>query len=145
MECRHGLLSLDHSVEGGFDHDGRRVEMGSSERAAGRAGAGRGYIEKDWGSSMPSSWIWMQSNNFEAAGDSFMLSIANIPWLGSAFTGFLCVGSLGGELVREATYTGARLEGFRLDDGSVGVAVVRGRSRLRSGPRGPGAASCARR
>lgn len=128
MECRHGLLSLDHSVEGGFEHDGRRIEM-----AGHPASAGRGYIEKDWGSSMPSSWIWMQSNNFENAGDSFMLSIANIPWLGSAFTGFLCVGSLGGRLYREASYTGAKLEGFRLDDGSVGLAVIHGRSRLEVG------------
>jgi hypothetical protein len=121
MECRHGLVSLDHRVSGGFEVEGRRVEIG---------GAGRGYIEKDWGSSMPSSWIWMQSNNFEAEGDSFMLSIADIPWLGSAFTGFLCVGSLGGRPLREATYTGARLENFSLEDGAIGLAVVRGRSRL---------------
>jgi tocopherol cyclase len=127
MECRHGLISLDHRVTGSFEADGRRVDMGSS---------GRGYIEKDWGSSMPSSWIWMQSNNFEAEGDSFMLSIADIPWLGSAFTGFLCVGSfasrgsLGGRLMREATYTGARLRDFRLEDGELALAVTRGASRL---------------
>jgi hypothetical protein len=129
MECRHGLLSLDHAVLGGFDHDGRRVEMAAAG-AAGPPAAGRGYIEKDWGSSMPSSWIWMQSNNFEAAGDSFMLSIADIPWLGSAFTGFLCVGSLGGRLLREASYTGARVRDFALSDGSVGLAIERGSSRL---------------
>ncbi len=133
MECRHGLVSLDHGVEGGFDHDGRPRGDGRRGRRPGSPVAGRGYIEKDWGSSMPSSWIWMQSNNFEKAGDSFMLSIANIPWLGSAFTGFLCVGSLGGRLLREASYTGAKLEGFRLDDGSAGLAVVHGRSRLEVG------------
>ena len=26
---------------------------------------GKGYIEKDWGRSMPSDWIWIQSNHFE--------------------------------------------------------------------------------
>jgi len=127
MECKHGLVSLHHSVEGGFETAGRQVSMGS-----GRA-AGRGYIEKDWGSSMPSSWIWMQSNNFEAEGDSFMLSVADIPWLGSAFTGFLCVGSLGGRIVREASYTGARLVDFRLEDGALGLAIERGRHRLEVG------------
>jgi tocopherol cyclase len=121
MECRHGLISLDHRVTGDFVAGGRRISMG---------GAGRGYIEKDWGSSMPSSWIWMQSNNFAAEGDSFMLSIARIPWLGSAFTGFICVGSLAGRLLREATYTGARLRDFRLEDGGLSLAIVRGSSRL---------------
>lgn len=134
MECRHGLVSLDHAVAGSFDHDSRSVQMGG--QGSGDSGVGRGYIEKDWGSSMPSSWIWMQSNNFESAGDSFMLSIADIPWLGSAFTGFLCVGYLGGRgpdggrLIREATYTGARLEDFRLEDGRLSLAVTRGASRL---------------
>jgi len=124
MECRHGLVSLHHRVEGDFETEGRRVSM------AGAKGAGRGYVEKDWGSSMPSSWIWMQSNNFEAEGDSFMLSIADIPWLGGAFTGFLCVGCLGGRILREATYTGARLKGFHLEDGGLSLATVRGDSRL---------------
>ncbi len=124
MECRHGLVSLDHRVRGGFTAGARRVRLDGS------SGPGRGYIEKDWGSSMPSSWIWMQSNNFEAEGDSFMLSIADIPWMGSAFTGFLCVGSLGGRPLREATYTGARLSELALDDGSIGLVVSRGASRL---------------
>jgi hypothetical protein len=134
MECRHGLVSLDHGVEGSFERDSRRVEMGRS--GSGGSGLGRGYIEKDWGSSMPSSWIWMQSNDFESPGDSFMLSIADIPWLGSAFTGFLCVGRLGGgdprgsRPLREATYTGARLKEFRLEDDRLSLALERGGSRL---------------
>jgi tocopherol cyclase len=120
MECRHGLVSLDHRVEGGFEVDGRSVDMSS----------GRGYIEKDWGSSMPGSWIWTQSNNFPERGDSFMLSVADIPWMGKAFTGFLCAASLGGRILREATYTGARLEGFSLEDGALSLALARGSSRI---------------
>jgi hypothetical protein len=120
MECKHGLVSLDHRVEGGFEVDGRSIDMGG----------GRGYIEKDWGSSMPSSWIWMQSNNFPSRGDSFMLSIARIPWLGGAFTGFLCAASLGGRLLREATYTGAALEDVRLEDGRVRLAIARAGHRI---------------
>ena len=130
MECRHGLISLDHRVTGGFEADGRGVRMDGAGAGGEGTAAGRGYIEKDWGSSMPSSWIWMQSNNFASEGDSFMLSIADIPWLGSAFTGFLCVGALAGRLLREATYTGARLEDFRLEDGELSVAIVRGASRI---------------
>ena len=120
MQCRHGLVSLSHAVEGSFEVEGRKVDMGGGE----------GYIEKDWGSSMPGSWIWMQSNNFPGRGDSFMLSIADIPWMGGAFTGFLCAASLGGEYLREATYTGARLEGFRIEDAELALAIVRGSSRI---------------
>jgi hypothetical protein len=124
MECRHGLVSLDHPVSGSFSANGRPVSLGSPEKP------GRGYIEKDWGSSMPSSWIWTQSNNFAQAGDSFMLSIANIPWLGFSFAGFLCVGRLGGRFLREATYTGARLEHLQIDDSLVSIVIVRGKYSL---------------
>lgn len=34
---------------------------------------GVGYIEKDWGSSFPKSYIWCQGNNFENSNTSFML------------------------------------------------------------------------
>ncbi len=114
MECRHGLISLDHELEGGFSIDGRRVDMEG----------GRGYLEKDWGSSMPKDWIWTQSNNFPATGDSFMFSVATIPWLGASFPGFLCAGSLSGRTVREATYTGARLEELVVEDRKVQLAVT---------------------
>jgi tocopherol cyclase len=37
MECRHGLISINHRIEGSFEQDGLKVDM---ER-------GRGIIEKD--------------------------------------------------------------------------------------------------
>jgi tocopherol cyclase len=88
---------------------------------------------------MPRSWIWTQSNNFAARGDSFMLSVAHIPWLGTSFTGFLCIGTLGGKLVREATWTGAKLAGIHVEDSLVSVVVERRALRVEvrvSRPRG---------
>jgi hypothetical protein len=120
MECKHGLVSLDHGLEGGFEIGGRRVELDG----------GRGYIEKDWGSSMPSNWIWTQSNNFGRAGDSLMFSIATVPWLGSCFPGFICVGRLGGRSLLEATYTGARVLRLEVDDGQIRVIMERKRERV---------------
>ncbi len=79
MECYHGVVSLTHSLSGKLIINNEVHEFNG----------GRGYIEKDWGSSMPSAWIWMQSNNFDDKNSSFMLSIADIPWLGKSFTGFL--------------------------------------------------------
>jgi hypothetical protein len=132
MECMHGLVSFDHGLEGSL------VTAGGSLAAAGSLAAGttvpdarvldfsggRGYAEKDWGVSMPSSWIWTQSNNFKESGDSFMLSIAKIPWLGSSFDGFLCAGRLGGRDLLEATWTGARVEGLRVLDDRVELTIA---------------------
>jgi len=115
MECNHGLVSMDHRVDGGIDIDGRRLTIRD----------GRGYIEKDWGRSMPEAWIWTQSNDFAAAGDSAMLSVARIPWLGSAFRGFLCVVALGGEKRLFATYNGSLIERLSVTDGAVECRIVR--------------------
>jgi len=113
MECYHGLVSMDHGLEGGLKVNGSEVDFSG----------GRGYSEKDWGRSMPSAWIWMQSNHFEKTGTSFMLSVAKIPWLGSSFTGFLCVLLLEGKLHRFATYTGARLTHLELGDEIIAIEV----------------------
>jgi len=100
MECYHGVVSLDHAVKGSIE----------SAEGLFNFGNGRGYIEKDWGQSMPEAWIWMQTNHFEQAGTSFMLSIAKIPWIGSSFTGFLGFFLHQGQLYPFATYTGAKIE-----------------------------------
>lgn len=115
MECRHGLVSADHRLDGSIVVDSRTVDFTG----------GRGYAEKDWGSSMPRSWIWMQSNNFSNPGNSFMLSLARVPWLGTAFNGFLLVALIGGRLRREASYTGARITSLDLADGRVRITIER--------------------
>ena len=116
MECNHGLVSLDHGLGGWLDRNGQRCDFEG----------GRGYAEKDWGRSMPRSWVWTQSNNFAERGDSFMFSVASIPWLGSAFNGFLAVASLGGERLLEASWTGAAIRRLRVEDDHVEVAIARG-------------------
>ncbi len=99
MECYHGLVSLDHRIEGALELDGKTADFTG----------GRGYIEKDWGRSMPLSWIWMQTNHFKQVATSMMLSVARIPWMGSSFTGFLGFLLYGGRLITFATHTGARI------------------------------------
>lgn len=100
MECYHGVVSLDHALEGSIESAEGLFVFSN----------GRGYIEKDWGTSMPEAWIWMQTNHFEQAGTSFMLSIAKIPWIGKSFTGFLGFFLHQGQLYPFATYTGARID-----------------------------------
>lgn len=118
MECSHGLVSLSHRVDGWIETEGRRAVFRE----------GRGYAEKDWGSSMPERWIWTQSNSFSDPGLSFMFSLARIPWLGSAFDGFLCVAQREGRVALEASWTGARVQGLRLEDDSLSLSVL-GRKR----------------
>lgn len=113
MECFHGVLSFDHAVSGTLEINGDTVDFSD----------GRGYVEKDWGKSFPSAYVWMQSNHFSTAGLSVMASVANIPWLGSSFRGFIVGLWMDGRLLRFATYTGARLAYCRIDDTHVSLKV----------------------
>lgn len=108
MECYHGVLSLDHGIEGSLSLDGTAIDFSG----------GRGYIEKDWGRSFPAAWIWFQSNHFEQPA-SITASVALIPWLGSTFRGFIVGLWHEGILHRFATYTGARIEDARVGQEDV--------------------------
>lgn len=102
MECYHGVISLDHEISGTLVIDGSPVDFSG----------GRGYAEKDWGRSFPSSWVWAQSNHFAREGTSVTLSVARIPWMGGSFVGCIAGVLVSGGLYRFATYTGARLTAF---------------------------------
>jgi tocopherol cyclase len=109
MECYHGVLSMDHSLSGSLEVDGTRLDFDG----------GRGYVEKDWGRSFPSSWVWTQSNHFDSPGVSVSASVARIPWLTGAFTGHIAGMLLDGELHRFTTYTGAELACLETRPGSA--------------------------
>lgn len=100
METYHGVLSFDHALQGSLVIDDVNVDFTG----------GRGYIEKDWGESFPSGWVWFQTNHFEEPGTCLTASIAMIPWVGRAFRGFIVGLWHGGTLYRFATYTGAVTE-----------------------------------
>ncbi len=113
MECYHGVVSTGHQLSGSLEFGSERVDFQN----------GSGYIEKDWGTSFPSSYIWMQSNNFEDKHHSFMLSVARIPWFGSHFRGFLGFLDLGSHILTFSTYTGAKLIIESIDEKSVYITV----------------------
>jgi hypothetical protein len=114
MECYHGLVSLDHTLSGALHWKNQAINFNG----------GRGYLEKDWGTSFPRSYVWLQSNHFEAApGTSIMVSVAHIPWLGSHFIGFLGLLHVGGTTHRFTTYTGARLQKTRKTNTGVEVSL----------------------
>ena len=102
MECYHAVCSLDHEVSGALTVDGTAIDFSG----------GRGYAEKDWGHSFPSSWVWAQSNHFDHPGTSVTVSVAKVPWMGGSFVGFVAGVLVGEELYPFTTYTGAHLTEF---------------------------------
>ena len=109
MECYHGVLSLDHGLSGSLSAGSASYDFRD----------GRGYIEKDWGQSFPSGWVWTQSNHFSTPGVCLTASIAMIPWIGRAFPGFIIGLYRHGTLYRFATYTGARTTHLAVADNEM--------------------------
>ncbi|MDX1692044.1 MAG: tocopherol cyclase family protein [Acidimicrobiia bacterium] len=120
MECNHGVVSLDHGLAGTLRIDGRSASFDG----------GRGYVEKDWGKAFPAGYVWMQSNHFGSTGTSFTGSIAIIPWLFSAFPGFIIGLWHEGRLHRFATYTRASTEHLEIADDHVHWTVAGSGERL---------------
>ncbi len=113
MECFHGILSMDHQVSGQIVMDGQRISFDG----------GRGYMEKDWGRSFPEGYVWTQSNRFDRPGVSVSASVAKIPFLGTAFRGFLVAILIDGTLHRFTTYNGGQIESLQLTETHLEIAI----------------------
>jgi tocopherol cyclase len=109
MECYHGVLSFDHPLHGTIDFNGKTMNFDG----------GRGYIEKDWGKSFPSAWVWFQSNHFTGVSACITASVAIIPWIRHSFRGFIVGFWLDGTLYRFATYNRSKLETLNIFDDHV--------------------------
>lgn len=113
MECYHGIVSMDHSINGELVIDNEKISFAD----------GRGYIEKDWGRSFPSAYFWMQSNHFSRPGISFKCSVAKIPWIRSSFIGFIAGLWLKDQLYRFTTYNGTKLSRSFADEKTVVITL----------------------
>lgn len=120
MECYHGLVSMNHGLSGTVTQGSEPVSFEG----------GRGYAEKDWGSSMPSSWVWIQCNSFERPDVSFMFSLATIPWLGSSFPGFLGVLAIGTRILTFATYGRTKINELTIGTGACRCSLEDRQGRL---------------
>ncbi len=79
MQCYAQVCAMDYDLNGALDINGQSVDFSG----------GKGYIEKNWGSAFPYSWIWIQCNHFQKAQASLSCSLAHIPFPRSSFRGFL--------------------------------------------------------
>eukprot|EP00040_Diaphanoeca_grandis_P015920 m.81863 g.81863 ORF g.81863 m.81863 type:complete len:437 (+) comp25460_c1_seq1:233-1543(+) len=126
LECRHGIVDLNSETIGELNVGGEAVSMVG----------GAAYIEKDWGSTFPKTWVWLQSNHFKHTDDTpcpdttLMVSVASIPFPSDAFEvvrfrGFLGFFSLNSEFFRFSTYTGAKIEKLEVVEHGKVVLIIR--------------------
>ncbi len=98
MQCRHGIISMHHNLKGYININNRHIKLTN----------GLGYIEKDSGRSFPKNYVWIQSNDFKEKC-SVMVSVADIPFMGFEFRGFICTVWYKGKEYKMATYNGAKI------------------------------------
>jgi len=113
MECYHGILSMDHGIEGKLRINNEEIDfMG-----------GKGYMEKDWGQSFPSAYFWMQTNHFSKPGISLKASVAKIPWMRGSFVGFIAGLWWEGKLIQFTTYNSSHLRKSFADKDKVELVM----------------------
>ena len=120
MQCYHGILSMDHRIQGALTIKGREIDFTG----------GRGYMEKDWGRSFPSAYIWMQTNHFSEPGISLKSSVANIPWMGTSFVGYIAGVWLRDRLIEFTTYNLTKLRKCYADKEVVQIVLENRKYRL---------------
>lgn len=99
LQCRHWLLSFQHSVNGTLEINGKKYQFND----------GIGYLEKDSGKSFPKKYLWTQCNIKGENDCTIMLSIATIKILFINFEGTICSIYFQGKEYRLATYLGAKI------------------------------------
>jgi len=106
MECYHAIIDLQHQLSGTIELDGEIMDFTG----------GAGYIEKDYGRSFPTSYLWLQASHFESGNASFVFSRARIPLLGSEFPGFFAYFTNFSDIaIRFATYNRSKLTDWQVD------------------------------
>lgn len=113
MECNHAILNMKSQANGLININKNELKFND----------GIGYIEKDWGSSFPKSYIWCQGNNFQNSNASFMLSIADIPFKSFHFNGIICSLIINNNEFKFTTYNNAKLTKYDVNDNSLNITL----------------------
>jgi tocopherol cyclase len=125
LECYHGIISMSHMLKGSLTLNKDKIDFNF----------GKGYIEKDWGTSFPKKYVWFQSNNFHGSDASIMCSIAHIPFLGTSFQGFICNLSLSGQEYRFASYNHSKISNLNYSGNTLYVTLVNSNFKLEASAR----------
>lgn len=120
MECNHHIISMNHKILGNLSINDENIDLNN----------GFGYIEKDWGTSFPSEYIWLQCNNFVNSDVRIAFSTAKIPFLGLSFIGFFCSLIVNNEEYRFATYNRSKVKVNSSKDGKINITINKGNVEL---------------
>ncbi len=99
MECYHDIINIQHDIIGHLKVNGKRIEFNN----------GIGYIEKNWGRSMPKSWVWIQSNHFQPDDVSLSVNVAKVPCLFGSFLGFIAMFRYKDRIFMFTSFNGSRM------------------------------------
>lgn len=118
MQCYHHVLSMKYDIHGTI-----RINQSETQTVS-----GVGYLEKDWGSSFPSTWIWGQANQWEnlpaTSSASLFFSFALIPWyFNIEFAGFLIIFEHNHEFYRFNTYLQSSIHDLSIDQNTNKISI----------------------
>lgn len=113
MECYHGVVNISHRIIGSLTINNEEINFS----------CGNGYIEKDWGTSFPKRYLWLQCGNFKSSDASIMLAIADIPFVGAEFMGIIGFLHMDGEHHSIATYNGAYIKRMEVTENELFLVV----------------------
>jgi tocopherol cyclase len=121
MECKHGIVSVNHDLTGCLKLNDNMIDFTN----------GKGYIEKDWGTSFPEAWLWIQANNFNDHNTSFTFSVAKIPWRKKFFIGFIAFLYYNKKFYLFSTYNNSELSEINHSEKSVSLTLTNHNSVLK--------------
>eukprot|EP01084_Bolivina_argentea_P213346 362361_1 len=102
LECYHGILAMNYLVFGSIQINNKFVYK-YEENNNDNSELAHGYLEKDWGTNFPQTWIWIQANNFEKDENvSLTLALARLPMIGDSIV--TKAGYLGGLYLNKKVY-----------------------------------------
>lgn len=113
MECYHGVISMNHEVSGTIKINDKEIDFNR----------GKGYIEKDWGTSFPKEYLWIQCNNFSDKETSIFLSVADIPFGKKSFRGYIGNLLVDGKEYRFATYNQSMIKIEDITDKKIKISL----------------------
>ncbi|WP_025725491.1 tocopherol cyclase family protein [Acholeplasma granularum] len=117
MECYHGILSMNHDVSGVITYNHLILDFNDC----------KGYVEKDYGRSFPSQYVWIQANHFDDSNTSFFLSVATIPYLKLQFDGFIVNLYHNRKHYRFATYNLSKIKFEKIKEKEVTYQFKKGK------------------
>ena len=121
IECKHGLVCLNGNAKGRLNLRGKPIPQVSSKV----------YIEKDWGTSFPKDYIWLQCNEFDKSDVSFQFAIAKVGWMGLKIEVFVCTLLIEGKIETFATWNLAKVHHIDFEVNTVMLAVGKGKKQIR--------------